>query len=502
MPEPRRAESVPEFCERRGAVGASARRVAWAALAAIFFVVPLSLPAFAHEAPTSFAPLIKEIAPAVVNVSTTQKVEGGPMADLPNLPENSPLRDFLKRFYNGQQNQPTLAHSLGSGFIIDPAGYVVTNNHVVGKATDIDVTMTNGKSFKAKLVGRDMRTDLALLKITADQPLPAVQWGDSDKAQVGDWVIAVGNPFGLGGSVTAGIVSARERDLHEGPYDEFLQTDAAINRGNSGGPMFDMDGKVIGINSAIYSPNGGSVGIGFAVPSALARPVIDQLKERGKVERGWLGVEIQEVSPEVADSLGLKAAQGALVVTVTRNGPAAKGGLRQGDVIETFDGKEIKELRDLTRVVADAKAGSSATVAVWREGKSEQLSVVVSEAPQIATADADQPDAAAPQPADEVKVSELGLTFGVLTADARKELGLKPAVRGALVTDVDENGLAGQQGLKPGDVIVKVGAAYVHAPKEAADLLKKAKQANAKAVLLLVDRRGEERFVAVPFSHA
>jgi serine protease Do len=208
---------MPEFRGRRGAVGASTRRVAWAALAAIFFVVPLSLPAFAHVAPTCFAPLIKEIAPAVVNVSTTQKVEGGPLADLPNLPENSPLRDYLKRFYNGQQNQPTLAHSLGSGFIIDPAGYVVTNNHVVGKATDIDVTMTNGKSFKAKLVGRDLRTDLALLKITADQPLPAVQWGDSDKAQVGDWVIAVGNPFGLGGSVTAGIVSARERDLHEGP---------------------------------------------------------------------------------------------------------------------------------------------------------------------------------------------------------------------------------------------------------------------------------------------
>ncbi len=473
-----------------------------AAMAAMLFV----LPAHAHEAPASFAPLVKEVAPAVVNVSTTQKVEGGPVADLPNLPENSPLRDFFKHYFGGQglqNSQPALQHSLGSGFIIDPAGYVVTNNHVIGKATDIDVTLSSGKSYKAKLVGRDTRTDLALLKISAEQPLPAVQWGDSDKAQVGDWVIAVGNPFGLGGTVTAGIVSARGRDLHEGPFDEFIQTDASINRGNSGGPMFNMDGQVIGINSAIYSPNGGSVGIGFAIPSVLAQPVVMQLKEHGKVERGWLGVEIQEISPEVADSLGLKAAEGALVITATHGGPAAKAGVRQGDVIQGFNGKDVKNLRDLTRAVADSKAGSTVPMTVWREGKTEQLQVAVSEAPQTIAAEADQQsESAAPPQAEEVKVPELGLTFGSLTPDARKELGLKASVKGALVTDVDENAAAGQQGIKPGDVVVKVGSNFVHSPKEAADLLKKAKQSNGKAVLLLLDRRGEERFVAVPFSHA
>ncbi len=257
--------------------GPSPRRSAAMVLGAVVASVMLVVPAFAREAPASFASLVKEVAPAVVNVSTTEKVEGGPMMDLPfqNLPENSPFRQFFKHFFNGQmgpgQGRSMVEHSLGSGFIIDPAGYVVTNNHVIGKATEISVTLNDGKTYKAKLIGRDERTDLALLKINADHPLPAVSWGDSDKEQVGDWVIAVGNPFGLGGTVTAGIVSARGRDLHEGPYDDFIQTDAAINRGNSGGPMFNMDGKVIGINSAIYSPNGGSVGIGFAIPSSLAR---------------------------------------------------------------------------------------------------------------------------------------------------------------------------------------------------------------------------------------
>jgi serine protease Do len=478
-------------------------------IAAVFFLAP----AFAAEAPTSFAPLVKEVAPAVVNVSTTQKVQGGPMMDLPfqDLPEDSPFRDFFKRFFNGPNgpNGPmgqggkgggrTIEqHSLGSGFIIDPSGYVVTNNHVVGKATDIDVTLTSGKTYKAKLIGRDQRTDLALLKIKADESLPSVAWGESDKSQVGDWVLAVGNPFGLGGTVTAGIISARGRDLHEGPYDSFIQTDAAINRGNSGGPMFNMDGKVIGINSAIYSPNGGSVGIGFAVPSSIAMPVIAQLREHGAVERGWLGVQIQQVTPDMAESLGLKQPEGALVASLTKDSPAKNAGIRQGDVIVNFNGTDIKDLRDLTRAVADARPGTQAPVTIWRDGHKTDIRVDIAKAPETNVAEEEeQPQPAAP--ADETKVPSLGLTLGQLTSDARKELGLGTDVKGALVTDVDDSAPAAEQGIKPGDVIVKVGQEQVESPKDAAARIAKAKSANQKAVLVLVNRRGNELFVALPF---
>ncbi|HKO06722.1 MAG TPA: Do family serine endopeptidase, partial [Alphaproteobacteria bacterium] len=372
---PIRAGSAAPAARPLSETRARPRRTSRGALALFAAVALLASPAFAREAPTSFAPLVKEVAPAVVNVSTTQKVSGGPMMDLPfqDLPEDSPFRQFFKHYFNGPgqgqgESHPMLQHSLGSGFVIDPSGYVVTNNHVVGSATEINVKLSDGTTYNAKLVGRDERTDLALLKITADHALPAVAWGDSDKAQVGDWVMAVGNPFGLGGTVTAGIVSARGRDLHEGPYDSFIQTDAAINRGNSGGPMFNMDGQVIGINSAIYSPNGGSVGIGFAIPSALAKPVVEQLKEHGSVERGWLGVQIQEVTPDVAESLGLKAPAGALVAKVTKDSPSEAAGLRQGDVITRFNGKDIKELRDLTRSVADTRPGTNAPITIWRDG--------------------------------------------------------------------------------------------------------------------------------------
>ncbi|MGO8869555.1 MAG: DegQ family serine endoprotease [Alphaproteobacteria bacterium] len=486
---------------------ARAQRAASAALALFAAVALLASPAFAREAPASFAPLVKEVAPAVVNVSTTQKVAGGPMMDLPfqDLPEDSPFRQFFKHYFNGQgqgESHPMLQHSLGSGFVIDPSGYVVTNNHVVGSATEISVKLSDGTSYKAKLVGRDERTDLALLKINADHPLPAVAWGDSDKAQVGDWVMAVGNPFGLGGTVTAGIVSARGRDLHEGPYDSFIQTDAAINRGNSGGPMFDMDGQVIGINSAIYSPNGGSVGIGFAIPSALAKPVIEQLKEHGSVERGWLGVQIQEVTPDVAESLGLKVSAGALVAKVTKDSPSEAAGLRQGDVITRFNGKDIKELHDLTRVVADTRPGTHAEITVWREGHETQLSVDVGKMPAKQVAESEEPNSSVAPTASETKVASLGLTLGVLTSDSRKELGLDKTVNGALVTDVKDGTVAAEHGLRPGDVIVKVGQAAVDGPKQAAERIEAAKKANQKAVLLLLDRRGEELFVALPFSQA
>lgn len=482
--------------------GMAARTMLGAALVAVLFAVP----AFARETPASFASLVKEVAPAVVNVSTTQKVQGGPMMDLPfqDLPEDSPFRDFFKHFFNGQpgRGHPMTQHSLGSGFVIDPSGYVVTNNHVVGTATQISVTLNDGKTYKAKLIGRDARTDLALLKIDDDHSFPYVQWGDSDKAEVGDWVIAVGNPFGLGGTVTAGIISARGRDLHEGPYDSFLQTDAAINRGNSGGPMFNMDGKVIGINSAIYSPNGGSVGIGFAVPSSLAKPVVEQLREHGKVERGWLGVEIQQVTPEVADSLGLKAAAGALVANVTPDSPGMAAGLRQGDVILRYADKAIKDLRDLTRAVSDTKPGSRVDMTVWRDGHETSLQIQVGKAPETNVAEQEESGPSVAPSAEETKVPGLGLTLGRLTNDARQELSLKKSVKGAVVTDVDDGTPAAEQGIRPGDVIVKIGDDPVGSPKEAAEKVEKAQKANQKAVLLLLNRHGQQRFVALPFQRA
>lgn len=482
------------------------RRAAGGLICAALVATLFTAPAFAREAPASFSSLVKEVAPAVVNVSTTQKVEGGPMMDFPyqDLPENSPFRDFFKRYFNGPmgQGRPMVQHSLGSGFIIDPSGYVVTNSHVVGSATQISVTLSDGKTYKAKLVGRDARTDVALLKITDDHSFPYVQWGDSDKAEVGDWVLAVGNPFGLGGTVTAGIISARGRDLHEGPYDSFLQTDAAINRGNSGGPMFNMDGKVIGINSAIYSPNGGSVGIGFAVPSSLAKPVAEQLREHGKVERGWLGVQIQQVTPEVADSLGLKTAAGALVANVTPDSPSQKAGLRQGDVILRYAGKDVKNLRDLTRAVADTRPGTRVDTTVWRDGHETTLQVETGKAPDVTVGeDEGQSPPVAPS-ADETKLSSLGLTLGSLTSDARQELGLKKDVKGALVTDVEDGKPAAEQDIRPGDVIVKVGDQPVTSPGDAARKVEKVQKANQRAVLLLLNRRGEERFVALPFSGA
>jgi len=497
IPAPR---ALPNSSTRR-------RRASGIALALVAATVFFAAPAFAREAPQSFSGLVKEVAPAVVNVSTTEKVSGGPMMDLPfqDLPQDSPFRDFFKHYFNGQghgENHPMVEHSLGSGFIIDPTGYVVTNNHVVGKATEISVKLSDGKTYKAKLVGRDERTDLALLKITADHSLPALPWGDSDKSEVGDWVIAVGNPFGLGGTVTAGIVSARGRDLHEGPYDNFIQTDAAINRGNSGGPMFNMDGQVIGINSAIYSPNGGSVGIGFAIPSSIAQPVIAQLREHGSVERGFLGVQIQEVTPDVAESLGLKGSAGALVAKVTKGSPSETAGLRQGDVITRFDGKDIKELRDLTRSVAATRPGTKAPITIWRDGHEMQLSVDVGKMPAQAVAEASEPGTSGVPVTGEHKVASLGLTLGTLTSDSRNELGLDKAVKGALVTDVQDGAAAAEHGLRPGDVIVKVGQEPVDSPAQAVERINAAKTAKAKAVLLLLNRRGNELFVALPFAQA
>src|SRR5512146_2969846 len=342
----------------------------------------------------SFAPLVKKVMPAVVNISASLKPGTDQSEDPGDDQEQSgpdsgqgfpqsPFDELLRRFFEQQGRpmpRPRSEHTvaLGSGFIIDPAGYVVTNNHVVQNANKVTVIFQDDTQHPAKIIGRDPKTDLALLKIDAPKPLPYVSWGDSNVEEVGDWVLAVGNPFGLGGSVSPGVVSARGRDIHAGPYDDFLQIDASINRGNSGGPTFNLNGQVIGINTAIYSPNGGSVGIGFAIPSSLAKPVIDQIRQHGKVERGWLGVQIQQVTPEIAKSLGLPKDEGALVADVTNGGPAEKAGFKQGDVILSFNGHAIQKVRDLPIVVAETAVGDKATVEVWRKGGETTL------APQIA----------------------------------------------------------------------------------------------------------------------
>ncbi len=319
------------------------------------------LQAMSTEVPGSFADLVEKLSPAVVNISTTQKVKGGvgimglPLDQLPDSPEFEPFREFFERFGNqgkdgeGAEREVT---SLGSGFIIDASGYIITNYHVIDAAEDVSVTLSDKSQYSAKIVGKDKKSDLALLKVEAKKPLPFVELGDSDAARVGDWVIAIGNPFGLGGSVTTGILSARQRSIHAGPYDDFLQTDASINRGNSGGPLFNMQGKVIGINSAIFSPSGGNIGIGFAVPSTIAKPIIEQLKAFGRTHRGWLGVKIQEVSQEIAESVGLEKPMGALVLEADPQSPGGKAGIQAGDIITQYNGRDITEMRFLPRMVA------------------------------------------------------------------------------------------------------------------------------------------------------
>jgi serine protease Do len=471
--------------------------------------------AHAAQAPDSFADLAAKVTPAVVNVSSKHKVArtDNPAPDVPfDVPKGSPFEEFFKHFREKQgENGGRPVTALGSGFIIDPSGYVVTNNHVIDGASDIEVTLSNGKDFPAKLIGTDQKTDLALLKIDSPTPLPAVPFGDSDGIRVGDWVMAVGNPFGLGGTVTAGIISARGRDLHSGPYDDFLQVDASINQGNSGGPTFDMAGEVIGINTAIASPNGGSVGIGFAIPANEAKPVIAALREHGSIERGWLGVQIQEVTPDIAQATGLDKAEGALVADIQPNSPAAKSDLKRGDVIVGYDGKPVKELRDLTRLVADTPVGQNATLTIWRDGTKQSVSV------QIAKLQPDQEAAASPndensggndngdngsgsgdvagQPA-----AALGLTLSRITPDVRQQFEIPDSVKGVVVTDVDAGGPAAAQGIQPGDVIEQVAQKDVSTPREVQSLAQEARAAHRNAVLLLVNRQGNELYVAVKFA--
>src|SRR5579864_4185748 len=380
----------------------------------------------------SFAPLVKRVLPILVNISVTEKSGANVASDqLPESFRGTPFEDLLRRFFDENGGGRLDPHrffqgpgeegsvqriALGSGFIIDPSGIIVTNNHVVGEAGKVEIILQDNSKYPAKIIGRDPRTDIAVLKIAADKPLPYVAFGDSGSMQVGDWVVAVGNPFGLGGSVTTGIISARGRDIHSGQFDDFLQIDAPINRGNSGGPTFNLDGQVVGINTAIYSPNGGSVGIGFAIPSNVAKHIVAELEAHGKVTRGWLGVQIQQVTPAIAASLGLHGEQGALVAVVTPGGPGAKAGLKQGDVILTFNGSEVKQLRDLPRLVSALAPGATDPLTVWRNGEANELHVTLGEAPanpRVASASGDE---SGDQPGAD-RADAFGMHFTTLTTE-------------------------------------------------------------------------------------
>ncbi|SDW29849.1 serine protease Do [Albimonas donghaensis] len=450
-------------------------------------------------APTSFADLAERLSPAVVNISTTTKVAQPDRPRGPNLPENSPFRELFPELFGengpGGGGGPARPRgSLGSGFVISADGYLVTNNHVIDGADEIKANFSDGRSLTAELIGTDPKTDVALLKVEPDHPLDFVDFGDSDGIRVGDWVLAIGNPFGLGGSVSAGIISARNRDINAGPYDDFLQTDAAINRGNSGGPLFDMAGNVIGVNTAIISPSGGSIGIGFAVPSTIVENVVDQLREFGTTKRGWLGVSIQEVTPDIAEGLGLDKPAGALISTVIDEGPAKKSGLRNGDVILRFDGQVVEQMRDLPRMVAETKAGKVVPVEVWRKGDIETVDVtlgLLEEDAPVINASADAPSD--PSPAAEA----LGMTLKAIDPQARAEYSLGDEVEGVLVESVDAAGPAAEKGMRPGDVIVEVAQESVSTPAEVKDRVEKAGEQGRKSVLLLVSSRGELRFIAV-----
>src|SRR5215472_1316320 len=444
---------------------------------------PLSAPVMGAQA--GFADLVTKVKPAVVNIASDGKKLGGgeqdqqqQMPQIPGMPGQ-----------NGQQDSQPKQHALSSGYIIDPAGYVVTNNHVIDGADKITVNLDDGSSYTAKLVGSDAKTDLALLKIEAGKPLPYVTFGDSGKARVGDWVIAVGNPFGLGGTVTAGIVSGHDRNIDSGPYDDFLQIDAPINPGNSGGPLFNQSGQVIGIDSAIYSPNGGSVGIGFAIPSNLASDVVAQLRDKGTVARGWLGIQMQPMTEQLAKAMGHGGKdEGVLVNEVQPDSPALAAKVMQGDIITAYNGTAIKTPRDLAMAVAKTPAGTKAKLKVWRNGQEQTLDVAIgTQAPEKVAAAA----------SDDQNYAPVGMALAPLTPDARSQFGLGPNVDGVVVAKVTPNSHAAESGVQAGDVIVRVGSDAVKTPAEAAAKIHAAQKAKKDAVPLLVSRDGTTYYLAL-----
>jgi serine protease Do len=453
----------------------------------------------AKAPPESFADLAEKLLPGVVNISTTQTRKEA-MPDLPALPPGSPFEEFFKDFLERQKggNVPRKITSLGSGFIIDPSGLVVTNNHVIADAEEITVTLHDNTQLTAEIIGRDPKTDIAVLKVKPEKPLAALTFGDSDKARIGDWILAIGNPYGLGGSVTVGIVSAHHRDINIGPYDDFIQTDASINRGNSGGPMFNLDGEVIGINTAIFSPTGGSVGLGFAIPSTLAEPVIAQLREFGRTRRGWLGVRIQAVTEEIAESLGLNEVTGALIAKVNEGEPAANGGMESGDIVLEFDGQKIDDYRKLQKVVAAAPVGRKVKVTVWRNEKKVPLEIMVGELEkyeEVAAHEEGEGDGSATPAPKAASTELLGLKLSELTPNLRQEFNIPEGVRGVVITDVSFESDAAEKGLRPGDVIIEVSQEQVQSPKEVKDKIESAKKIGRRSVLLLIQHEGNRQFV-------
>ncbi len=502
-----------------------------ASLAMPLLPTPLHMaPAMARGAPESFADLAAKLLPAVVNISTSANVaaRGGGGGEMPGLPPGSPFEQFFKDFM--ERNRPPGARpaprgeapqrpdrsererpdaperrsqqSLGSGFIIDPSGLIVTNNHVIDGADEITVILADNTKLKATLVGRDERVDIALLRVTPEKPLTAVPFADSATARVGDWVLAIGNPFGLGGTVTAGIVSALQRDIRSGPYDEFIQTDASINQGNSGGPLFNMNGEVIGINTAIYSRSGGSIGIGFAVPANLAKHVVAQLREFGQARRGWLGVRIQQVTADIAESVGLREPTGAMIAGTNDGGPADKAKLRPGDIVIRFNNQDVKEMRNLPRIVAETDIGREVPVTIWRDGKEITLRVTVGQLPDDQTLAAATPGT--PGGRDEnpraVELTGLGMQVTTITPATRDKYQLADDQKGVVITDVTAGSAAAERGLKPGDVIVEVQQEAVNSPADIQQRLEAVRKQSRRSVLMLVQSRDGRHWVPLPLT--
>jgi len=483
-----------------------APRVAIRALLLTLSLMVVS-PSLAETPETPFSEVFSQLAArlngVVVNISTTQATaapgpKGTPEAQ---LAPGSPLDEFFRDFF-GEKGAPggpnwsaPRAASLGSGFIIDPTGIIVTNNHVIANAEQITVTLSDDTTLQAEVVGRDAVTDLAVLKVEPKAPLPAATWGDSAKTKVGDWVLAIGNPFGLGGTVTSGIISATARDIHSGPYDDYLQTDASINRGNSGGPMFNLSGEVIGINTAIFSPSGGSIGIGFAIPSAFARPIIEQLRATGKVERGWIGARIQPVTDEIAEAVGLDKGRGAMIAVIDPASPAAQAKLQPGDVILAYDGKPIDRSRQLPRLVADTPPETPVKLSVWRDGKEQEVEL------KIAAANPNRPAPPPPEPEKPKpppSIDALGLKLVKVTPELRKQYSLPEAANGVVISEVAQNSPGAVQGLRPGDLVVALGHEAVAKLEDLQQKIVAAKKSGHRNVLVRVEREGNTRFVALP----
>ena len=459
----------------------------------------LTVSAHARGAPESFADLAEELSPSVVNITTSTTIAGVTDQARPQIPEGSPFEDLFRDFFNngeGGQARPRRSSALGSGFVVSSDGYIVTNNHVIDKADEIVIEFFDGKELVAKLVGRDPKTDIAVLKVEASEPLPFVGFGDSDIARVGDWVMAIGNPLGQGFSVSAGIISARNRTLRSGPYDDFIQTDAAINRGNSGGPLFNMSGEVIGVNTAIISPNGGSIGLGFSMSSRVVGRVVKQLKEYGETRRGWLGVQMQDIDSDMAEALGLDKVSGALVSGVPE-GPGADAGIQSGDVIITFDGVEVEDTRGLVTAVGNADVGKVVRVIIFRDGKTKTIKVTLGRR-EAAEKEKLVPATKAPEKIKETE--KFGMKLLTINSESRIKLNLPEDLEGVAVLDVSETSDAFEKGIRAGDVIVEAGRTKIADVNDISKIFEDAIEAGRKSILLLVLRGDNSRFVGLSLS--